>query len=387
MKILISLIFCFCSFCPCAAWREMVVKTTVADLCTLNEKTNKPRVFSLEDLQGRHKKNPAIYKNQPSIFSKDNPYLITQLLFGERVLVEPWNADWYKVQAPEQKVFHESTWEPCSGFVRTDFLAEYQAAHTTCLTVAKPWSLLYKKEKKLRSVIKTLSLGTCLDGIEKKGSWWIVETPLGQGVIAEADVMEPSDGKDIASLRTAVINTAKLFLGGPYIWGGGSAWKEHTMRQPSGLKDQITGVDCSALVRLAFKVHGLLVTRNSHSQWLSTAPVATGDLLLPGDLIFFADAKQKPLHINHVIMYTGKDEQENDIVLESNGKMNPFGVRMVATKECKRFENKQLSELRNEQKTRWFLEGKEIHEVMYFGSLFTPEKIAELRQDFLRVRK
>lgn len=390
MKKRAYLILSCCLFFPVVAKvHEMTVKTSVADIRAYDEVAKKISATSLDDLVCMHKKKAAIYKSEPSIFAKDNPGLLTQVLFGERVLVEPWDDDWYKVQIPAQKVFYEEKWQPCFGFIRAECLAENIASGNSSLIVTKPWACLYKHEKKLQHVERLLSIGTYLAGIQKKGSWWIIQSPLGQNVVAadDVEVIEGAVAQDCVLVRRGIVEKAKSFLGCPYVWGGGSAWKNHAQRLPSALRHQITGVDCSNLISLSYRVHGLLIPRNSHSQWLAATALESGDALQPGDLIFFADSRQKPLHMNHVVMCAGQDDDGNDLIIESNGRTVPFGVRVIATSALARLENKSLRQLHNGQEICWRCDGKEVKEIIYLGSFLTADKMAALRREFLRVMR
>jgi cell wall-associated NlpC family hydrolase len=81
-----------------------------------------------------------------------------------------------------------------------------------------------------------------------------------------------------------VLDTARLFLDLPYLWGGLSGY----------------GVDCSGLVHLAYRVHGLVVPRDAHDQ----ATIAAGigeEAVRPGDPVFFGKDGQ----VHHVALATG----------------------------------------------------------------------------------
>jgi hypothetical protein len=385
LRVLVGIFFLNILFPFCGAMRQMMVIVTVADLCALNEKTNQIHALSLEDLCDQHRQDLSIYCEAPSTFCRDNPRLLSQLLFGERVLAEPVNDDWCRVYAVEQKIFCSNKWIPCPGFIRTSCLDEIWGGNGACLVVARPWAFLYKKEQKISRVLKLLPLGARLSGVKKSCGWWTVETPLGKGVIATTDVMTVNDGlnKNTELLRAGVVDAAKQFMGGPYTWGGGCSWLGHALRYPKSLKNQITGVDCSGLIKLAFRSQGLCIPRNSHDQWLSTVPVKEGRLMQSGDLIFFADYKQRFLRVSHVVMYVGQDAYGGSIILESNGKIKPFGVRMMPTKKHPRFQEKSLRDLRSGQVVSWFFGGQEIKEVIYFGSFFTKTKLQALRREFL----
>ena len=89
-------------------------------------------------------------------------------------------------------------------------------------------------------------------------------------------------------LRKNIIETARLFLGDKYHWGGRSAW----------------GVDCSGLVNLAYRAWGLDLPRNAAAQFAAARRLPAASLE-PGDLIFTSDSA-RPDFISHVMLYSGK---------------------------------------------------------------------------------
>jgi cell wall-associated NlpC family hydrolase len=68
-----------------------------------------------------------------------------------------------------------------------------------------------------------------------------------------------------------VLASAAQFLGLRYLWGGTSTW----------------GLDCSGLVHLAFRAHGVVLPRDARDQVEFVEPVAL-DAVRRGDLCFFA---------------------------------------------------------------------------------------------------
>ncbi len=82
-----------------------------------------------------------------------------------------------------------------------------------------------------------------------------------------------------------LLSTARQFLGVRYLWGGTSAW----------------GVDCSGLVQLAYRAHGIGFARDAHDQEVSPvlSPVDL-DEVVPGDLYFFARAGKAVSHVGFV---------------------------------------------------------------------------------------
>ena len=92
---------------------------------------------------------------------------------------------------------------------------------------------------------------------------------------------------DMTAPREGIAQTARLFLGDPYYWGGRSAFK----------------VDCSGLVGLTFQAHDITIPRDAHEQWMKARPISR-EQLAPGDLVFLSDAKDSQ-KITHVMLYVG----------------------------------------------------------------------------------
>ena len=97
---------------------------------------------------------------------------------------------------------------------------------------------------------------------------------------APAFAAAPSVGDDIAVRAIAQ-------LGKPYIWGGAD----------------LTGFDCSGLVRFIYDQVGIPVPRTAAEQFSAAKPIDLAGLK-PGDLLFFRT--QGPQRISHVAIYTGE---------------------------------------------------------------------------------
>src|SRR4029077_10085873 len=85
-------------------------------------------------------------------------------------------------------------------------------------------------------------------------------------------------------------------LGDLYIWGGLSPYDETKTVK-------LTGVDCSGLVHLAYRVNGITVPRDSMEQYMKSEKIRRKDLH-QADLVFSAKA-DKPEKIVHVALYAG----------------------------------------------------------------------------------
>ena len=91
---------------------------------------------------------------------------------------------------------------------------------------------------------------------------------------------------DLPALRKSLVETARGFLGVPYLWGGATE----------------QGFDCSGLAMAVYQLNGLRLPRSSQAQSEVGQAVKVGDLL-PGDLVFFAMAA--PGRVSHVGVYAG----------------------------------------------------------------------------------
>jgi len=110
--------------------------------------------------------------------------------------------------------------------------------------------------------------------------WWKVYSPGDGGTIHFIQAGDfCADGTEWAwtdpgRLREGLVKCARRLLGIPYRWGGTTPW----------------GLDCSGLVQLVYRLHGIALPRDAHQQAADErmAPVAREDIL-PGDLLFFAN--------------------------------------------------------------------------------------------------
>lgn len=86
--------------------------------------------------------------------------------------------------------------------------------------------------------------------------------------------------------RSAIVATAKQYLGVPYVWGGST---------PSGF-------DCSGFVQYVFKAHGISLPRTSQQQWTTGIWISKSSLQ-PGDLVFFGTSS-----VTHLGIYIGDNQ-------------------------------------------------------------------------------
>ena len=78
----------------------------------------------------------------------------------------------------------------------------------------------------------------------------------------------------------SIIETAEMFLGIPYLWGGRSAF----------------GCDCSGFVQTVFKINNIKLPRDAYMQVAHGDTINFFDMIKPADLVFFGDIEK----ITHV---------------------------------------------------------------------------------------
>jgi cell wall-associated NlpC family hydrolase len=114
----------------------------------------------------------------------------------------------------------------------------------------------------------------------------VIEVPSAAVALTPDPVIDRVEGTRINGTRvsgTEILATARLFSGLPYQWGGLSGY----------------GVDCSGLVHLAHRVHGVVVPRDAHDQATTAARIGEEEAR-PGDPVFFARDDQ----VHHVALAT-----------------------------------------------------------------------------------
>jgi gamma-D-glutamyl-L-lysine dipeptidyl-peptidase len=87
------------------------------------------------------------------------------------------------------------------------------------------------------------------------------------------------------STTESLPETALSFINSPYIWGG---------RIPSG-------IDCSGLTQLVYKIHGISIPRDCWQQAETGETISFISDARPGDLVFFDNERGKISHVGMII--------------------------------------------------------------------------------------
>ena len=109
-----------------------------------------------------------------------------------------------------------------------------------------------------------------------------------------ADYIRLGSAPAASSIGASIVETAKKYLGTPYVYGGASA----------------SGFDCSGFTMYIFGLHGYSFAHSATSQWYSSGGVYVEKSdLQPGDLVFFNDpARNAGKACSHVGIYIGDNQ-------------------------------------------------------------------------------
>lgn len=227
-----------------------------------------------------------------------DPLEETQLLYGERVRLLSIRDGWAKVEALEQAEFtHDRKWAGYPGWVPAQRLVPSSSVWDPTIVLTEKWVPVWRDPYRTQPPWFVLPLGALLRGTDAGGTGWRIEL-----VDGDSGWIDHTCARPLAELqalpetqkRGLILRTASQLLGDPYVWGGRSPYGE-------AQTDQVTGVDCSGLVNLAYRTVGLAIPRDAHEQFLKAHPVEAPQ---PGDLIFLSEPLN-PEHITHVMLYAG----------------------------------------------------------------------------------
>lgn len=281
----------------------------------------------------------------------------TQLLYNECLLYKDETEDWYYVEAVEQqKATPQANWLGYPGWIQKTSTMFIDTLPAFNAVVKHAQAIILKDPSERAGSLFTASIGTRLV-TEDGGSNDYYKTTITdgqQGWIRKDAVNIPAPVADKECLRKNIIETVKLFLGIPYLWGGRSAYvpdrgqgsgdrdrevaqsAQRTPRHPSANPPEdksrtvVTGVDCSSLTNLAYRVNWLDIPRDAHDQWNASEHIPY-DALQPADLIFVS-AEEAHDKITHVMMHLTGEEfieaLETGSVITINTFKNKFGVTL-----------------------------------------------------------
>ncbi|MFH6999605.1 NlpC/P60 family protein [Flavobacterium sp. FlaQc-57] len=97
--------------------------------------------------------------------------------------------------------------------------------------------------------------------------------------------------------KSALINTAFMYLNAPYLWGGKTPF----------------GIDCSGFTQMVYKLNGYKLHRDASQQALEGEPLSFIEESEAGDLAFFDNDEGNIIHVG-IIM-------DNNYIIHASGKV------------------------------------------------------------------
>lgn len=203
--------------------------------------------------------------------TSDRSEMVNQLLFGETFVVVDTFKSWKVIRG---------TLDNYEGFIdEKQFLSldesEYQQLKSLPAIFPKGFINQVFDKKTNQPVI--IFPGSNLVGIQN-GTLQI----SGRTYTFEGETFSPEKVIN----REKLVNTAKQFLNAPYLWGG---------RSP-------LGIDCSGLVQVVYKIHGINLNRDASYQAQQGETLNLFSEAGTGDLVFFDNEEG---NITHTGIYAG----------------------------------------------------------------------------------
>ncbi len=230
-----------------------------------------------------------IYKN-PDFASE----LITQALMGTPVKVLDRHRGWKLIQTTDQYIGWTNV--ELELFTKNEL---HKINQHEKLIVTKTHACIYEKPSVHSSLLMEVILGDImtLSDLKTINNFYAVSFPDGsKGFIHRSSVITLGKWHDTYQLTGEnIVNTARLFMGLPYLWGGAS----------------IRGCDCSGFVKMVYFMYGIILPRDASQQFFSGEAVEFGkesENLQKGDLLFFGKKSAsypEQSHIEHVAIYMG----------------------------------------------------------------------------------
>jgi cell wall-associated NlpC family hydrolase len=209
--------------------------------------------------------------------------LVSQAVMGDRVVPLKADGEWFLVRMEDGYI----------GWIRSWHLLETTAAARDAFQARALHRIAVNSSEALSGPspdalpVSDLVIGTPVVVTGSASHGWVpAELPDGRtGFVRESHLEARPQGRSVS--RERLVATGLRFLGIPYLWGGSTP----------------KGFDCSGLVQRIYRLHGVVLPRDSDQQarFGREKPVGAPDELVPGDLLFFGRASQRITHVAMVL--------------------------------------------------------------------------------------
>lgn len=211
---------------------------------------------------------------------------------------------WYRIRTP----YRYEGYAPSGCLLPDEDAAARWASMERSVVLGKNWCDIMAQPQYQSSVLLTLPRGGIVAPIGIPVDGW-VQVALCDGRIGytKSTILSKYYEKPVElpekALRQRLVDTAMLYRGTPYRWGG---------KTPQGL-------DCSGLTSMTYLLNGIVIFRNSRIvEGFPIRPIPL-EAAKPGDLVYFT---------GHIGLYLGEGR-----FLHVTGKMGSDGVTVNSLNE------------------------------------------------------
>ncbi len=217
-------------------------------------------------------------------FPRTKSELVTQVILGTPLVVGKQRPGWLWVTGPDTY----RGWIAASATRRLRLREPRYASRGRVAIVERNKAAVHFEDNTRRAKTMTITVGTQMEFVKKRGNRLIVRLPDKRvGWVAEKDAeVRTAKLSYRRKSRGRIVETAKRFLGVPYLWGGTTPF----------------GLDCSGFVQLSYRLNGVALPRDADQQFQVATPISVGELR-PADLLFFSNRSSG---ITHVGMFVGE---------------------------------------------------------------------------------
>jgi cell wall-associated NlpC family hydrolase len=190
--------------------------------------------------------------------------MLSQILFGEKYSIIDKAGTWMKIK---------TVFDKYQGWIDMDHLQHSPEDGISCGNVLNRSLLCYKNDK--TKMVLEAGCEVFNPDFEDKVFY-----------VGNNQYLTGSEfNNKFISTNDSLVDSAMEFINCPYIWGG---------RIPSG-------IDCSGLTQLVYKIQGISIPRNSWQQAESGRNIDFIDQAEPGDLVFFDNDSGKISHVGMIL--------------------------------------------------------------------------------------
>lgn len=230
---------------------------------------------------------------------KDQAEIVSQLLFGDKVLILERLEKWLKVRGE---------FDGYEGYIDFKQVQAVTGDNSTGKTFVAPANVLNSLTLTDGSKMY-LAAGSTLPDYD--GGYCRIAEQRYKVDFEPLKVMEHPSTEQL-------VKTAMFFQHAPYLWGGRTLF----------------GIDCSGFMQIVYKMHGLNLQRDASQQALQGETVHFLPEVQPGDVAFFDNDEGRIIHVGMLL------SQKEIIHASGQVRIDPIDDQGIYNAELKRYSHK-----------------------------------------------